>query len=113
MKGNGSHVEEGFVDGAAVQGFNIAERVLKAISRHAYLVRGQPIEHKGIVGIRTVCNGDCARFICLRCANTSTAHGKPRPFLHHGLERPDCAQRKYEKEVDVWRNMSFSGFKNP
>ena len=61
VKADGGDVVKGFVLGALVEGLDIAESVGKAIAGDADLIGGQAIEHKGVVGVWAMCDGDIER----------------------------------------------------
>ena len=58
VEADGGDVVEGFIAGAAVEGFDVAEGVGEAIAGDADLVGGQAIEHEGVIGVGTMGDGD-------------------------------------------------------
>ena len=58
MEADGGYVEKGFVQGAPVEGLDVAQSVGEAVAGDADLVGGQAIEHEGVIGVGTVGDGD-------------------------------------------------------
>jgi hypothetical protein len=61
VKADGRDVKESLVLGAAVEGFDVAKRVGKAIAGNADLVGGQAIKHECVVGVGTMRDRDIDR----------------------------------------------------
>ena len=59
MEGNCGDIVDTFT-GLLVQCLDVAERVGETQARGADLVRGQSIEHEGVIGVGAVSHGDLA-----------------------------------------------------
>ena len=54
VEGDGGDVVKRLVDGALVEGFDVGEGVAELEARDTHLVGGQPVKHKGVVGVGAV-----------------------------------------------------------
>ncbi len=80
VEADGGHVEEGLVQGAAVEGLDVAQGVGKAVAGDAHLVGGQAIEHEGVVGVGAMGDGDIDQGGWIGDCGFWSIHDEPRSF---------------------------------
>ena len=80
VEADGGYVEEGLALGAEVEGLDVAQRVREPVAGDADLVGGQAIEHKGVIGVGTVGDGDVEHLGRAGGSGFLVAHGEQRSF---------------------------------
>ena len=58
VEGDGGDIVEGLVDGALVERLNVGQGMGELEARNAHFVGGEAVEHKGVVGVGAVGDGD-------------------------------------------------------